>query len=424
MGLFSFFQKSPENIEEAADRCFNDGDYGSAKIEYDRALSRAEKNSPENIALIRRLGDKCRKAREALAGSHLETARELLMTGEHDEEAYELVSLALDLTEDETLTRNLLALRGDTAGGGASNRDLTQSADAVTGDAGGPIIEDHEDGNEDDYFFILCSTLPDEIQDAYHAFSPAFREGFVALNSGDFETAAARLEDAINENDDPDGLIPSELATALVNLGRYETARQLMEPFIQHHLESIRGYQILCDIYWEQKAYDRALSLLGSCPAKLQSSLQIQLLISETLYLRGDFKSAIRLLSTWRNDYGYNEIMARSLAKTLEAAGEIHAARDLYAQIIKGCASCGSRTDPFIRRRYAELCFQAGDQPKKLLDLFLSLSQEDPDNKKEYYYRIQQLYDKMGDAAESRRFLEMAESLDARGKVKDYDRGN
>jgi tetratricopeptide (TPR) repeat protein len=416
MGLFSIFQKSPENFEEAADRCFNNGDYGSAKIEYDRALARAGKKSPENIALIRRLGDKCRKAREALAGSHLETARELLMTGEHDEEAYELVSLALDLTEDETLTRNLLALRGDTHDGRDLNRELNQTADAVTGDAGGPIIEDHEDGDEDDYFFILCSILPDEIQEAYHGFSPAFREGFVALNSGDFETAADRLEDAMDENDDPDGLIPPELATALINLGRYETARQLMEPFIQHHPESIRGYQILCDIYWEQKAYDRALSLLGSCPAKLQASLQIQLLISETLYLKGDFKPAIRLLSTWLNDYGYNEIMARSLAKTLEAAGEIYAARDLYAQIIKGCASCGSRTDPFIRRRYAELCFQAGDQPKKLLDLFLSLTQEDPDNKKEYYYRIQQLYDKMGDAAESRRFLEMAEALDARGK--------
>lgn len=416
MGLFSIFQKSPENIEEAADRCFNDGDYGSAKIEYDRALARAEKKSSENIALIRRLSDKCLRAREALAGSHLYTARELLMTGEHDEEAYELVSLALDLTEDETLTRDLLALRRDTHGGRAPNRELKQTADAVTEDAGGPIIDNHEDGDEDDYFFILCSTLPDEIQDAYHGFSPAFREGFIALNSGDFETAADRLEDAVDENDDPDGLIPPEMATALVNLGRYETARQLMEPFIQYHRESIRGYQILCDIYWEQKAFDRALSLLGSCPATLQASLQIQLLISETLYLKGDFKPAIRLLSTWLNDYGYNEIMARSLAKTLEAAGEIQAARDLYAQIIKGCASCGSRTDPFIRRRYAELCFQAGDQPKKLLDLFLSLSQEDPDNKKEYYYRIQQLYEKVGDAIESRRFREMAEALDARGK--------
>lgn len=412
MGLFQFFQKSPEDIEQAADRCFNAGDYGSAKIEYERALARAEKNAPGKTALIRRLVDKCRQSRESLARFHLETVRDLMLTGEHDAEASELVTLALELTEDEQLKKNLMQVYREIQSDMAPVRDSSDAAgDTVSTDAFITPDQDHDD----EYFSILCSTLPDEIQDAYHGFGPAFREGYVALNSGDFETAVDLLTDAMEQDADPHGLIPPELATALVNLGRYETARRIMEPFVRQYPESIRAYQILCDIYWEQQAYELAAALLAACPTSLQPSIQIQVLIGETLYLKGDYHAAIRLFSAWLGVHEYNEIMARSLAKTLEAAGETQKARDLYARIIQGCAACGSRTDPFIRRRYAELCYQTGDRSKKLLDLFLSLSQEDPDNKKEYYLRLQQIYEKMGDAREARRFQAMAEALESQG---------
>ncbi len=409
MGLFQFFQKSPEDIEQAADRCFNAGDYGSAKVEYERALARAEKNAPEKTALIQRLADKCRQSKEALARVHLETVRDLMLTGEDDSEVSELVTLALELTEDEQLKKKLMQVYCEIQSCMNPVQDPSDAAgDTVSTDA---FITQGDDHDADEYFSILCSTLPDETQDAYHGFGPAFREGYVALNSGDFETAVDLLTDAMEQDEDPHGLIPPELATALVNLSRYETARRIMEPFVRKYPESIRAYQILCDIYWEQKAYDLAVALLAACPASMQPLIQIQLLIGETLYLKGDYHAAIRFFSTWLNAHEYNEIMARSLAKTLEAAGETQKARDLYARIIQGCAACGSRTDPFIRRRYAELCYQTGDRSKKLLDLFLSLSQEDPDNKKEYYLRIQKLYEKMDDVREARRFQTMVEAM-------------
>jgi tetratricopeptide (TPR) repeat protein len=416
MGFFQFFQKSPEDIEQAGDRCFNAGDYGSAKIAYDRALARAEKNAPEKTALIRRLEDKCRRSKEALARFHLETVRDLMSTGEHDAEASELVILALELTEDERLKQDLMQVYRDIQSRGTSVRDPGGAGDEGTDSIDSFMAPDQDhDEDEDGYFSILCSTLPDEIQDVYHGFGQEFRKGYVALNRGDFKTAVALLTNAMEGDADPHGLIPPELATALVNLGRYETARRIMEPFVLRYPESVRAYQILCDIYWEQKEYELAAALLATCPASLQSSIQIRLLLGETLYLKEDYHAAIRLFSTWLDHHGYNEIMARSLAKALEAAGETQKARDLYARIINGCATCGSRTDPFIRRRYAELCYQTGDRSKKLLDLYLNLSQEDPDNKREYYLRIQQLYEKLGDNREARRFQAMAETAESKG---------
>jgi tetratricopeptide (TPR) repeat protein len=413
MGFFSIFQKSAEDMEAAGDRCFSAGDYGSAKIEYDRALERAEKKSPEKAALIRRLTDKCRQSCEALAGAHLKTAGELSTIGTHDAEALELINLALELSRDAALKKNLAVLHHEISGKRKfSSHGLTEDADPMVPEEGAPFMEDGEEEEDDDeYFSILCSTLPDEIRDAYEEYGAAFKHGYTALNQGDFETAVERLEEAMEAEADPDGFIPLELATALINLGRYDTARRLMEPYAARHPEAPRAYQILCEIYWEQQAYEQAVSLLAKSPAGIQTSIQIHLLMGETLYLMGDYPAAIRVFSTWLDDNGYHEIMARSLAKTLEADGRIQAARDLYAQIIRGCAACGSRTDPFIRRRYAELCYQSGDRSKKLLDLFLSLSQEDPDNNREYYSRITELYENMGDVREARRFQAMAEAF-------------
>ncbi len=412
MGLFTIFQKSAEDMEAAGDRCFTVGDYGSAKIEYDRALERAEKKSPEKAALIRRLMDKCRQSCEALAGAHLETAGELASTGAHDDEALELIDLALELTDDAGLKKSLVALHHEISGKRKLSGDVpAEAVDALAAEDSMLLAEDDEEDETDDYFFILCSTLPDDIRDIYHEFGSAFRQGYAALNQGDFETAVDRLEEAMEAEADPEGFIPLELATALINLGRYDMVRRLMEPYVAYHPEAIRAYQILCDIYWEQRAYEQAGSLLAKSPATIQTSIQIQLLMGETLYLKGDYPAAMRVFSDWLEDNGYHEIMARSLAKTLEADGQIQAARDLYAQIISGCASCGSRTDPFIRRRYAELCYQSGDRSKKLLDLFLSLSQEDPDNNREYFTRIKELYENMGDVREARRFQAMAETF-------------
>ena len=55
-----------------------------------------------------------------------------------------------------------------------------------------------------------------------------------------------------------------ELATAYLNLEKFDQARELLEPFIRNHPEALPAYQMLCELFWEQKEYDAAESLLRS----------------------------------------------------------------------------------------------------------------------------------------------------------------
>jgi tetratricopeptide (TPR) repeat protein len=421
MGLLNFFSgKPPEVIERCGDDYFNNGHYGPAKLEYEKGLYKAERKAPENEALIRRLREKIDKTKEALARFHKQTGENLMQSGSHAD-AQSLFALALELTRDDALKEEIrLKLKELDAG---LRQDMKIRLDASHENrpkTGAPVVDDtptesvsagHKEAAEDaeEYFTVLCSTLPEEFQKAYQEYGQNFKEGYIALNRGEFDTAVKKLSASLAEN--PASFIPLELATALVNLGKNRRARELVEGFVQENSMVLRGYQILCDIYWEAQDYAAALGLFDSCPNELAQTLPVQLLAGETLYQAGRYDEARQIFSACEARVGENEIISRALARTYEAMGNIQKARSLYGKMISGCAACGARKDPFLKRRYAELSYEAGEKPAKLLELYLSLAGEDPDNRAEYYQRIAQIYESTGKDEEARRYRLMLEGL-------------
>jgi hypothetical protein len=75
------------------------------------------------------------------------------------------------------------------------------------------------------------------------------------------------------------------------------------------------------------------------------------------------------------------------------------------------CRSCHARIDPFIKQRYADLCFDSGMYNTEVLELYLSLAQEVPDNAADYYEKVSQIYTAQGNEVEARRFRAIAEKL-------------
>jgi hypothetical protein len=108
-------------------------------------------------------------------------------------------------------------------------------------------------------------------------------------------------------------------------------------------------------------------------------------------------------------NFGWNELVARSLAKTHEALNEMANARNIYREIMDQCSSCHARIDPFIQKRYADLCFSAGLFTTEVLELYLSLAQKDPDNAAEFYTKISHIYASQGNDEEAMRFETFAE---------------
>jgi tetratricopeptide (TPR) repeat protein len=407
MDFRKFFSgRTPETHEIKGDALFQASAHGKAKVEYEKALSRLEKTSGRNDELKFRLQEKIRRTKEALAHDHKQTAANLIEAGYVDD-AQQYIGLALELTADPQLKSELRQQLQDLDNYLAEEFPrsrppvdrVSEEAEAVA-EIAQPVFE----VQEDEYFGALIGTLPEEVQAAYLSYGDFFQKGYLALNQGDFETAAEHLARAMQAHPDPQSYIPLELATALLNLGNSDKARPLLESFLKYHPDALPGYQLLCEIFWETQSFDQAEALLNSLPREMAESGAGCLLRGETLYRTGKFAQAKSLYRDFLKTYGWNEAVSRALAKTHEALGEMANARNLYKEIIDQCRSCHARIDPVIKQKYADLHFASGLYSTEILELYLALAREIPQNAADYYQKVSQIYATQGNEQEARRF--------------------
>ena len=405
MSLLKLFSgPSPEKLEEKGDALFAAGQWGQAKLAYEGSLDKRQKRSGQDIDARHRLAEKIREAADALAGEHRQTAQNLIEGG-YDEEARALLTLAMEVAADPQIKAEL----------GAQLQALTFPRSHPNGRE--PIVytvklEDSDplpnEASEDDYFLALCGTLPEEVRDAYRAYGEDFKSGYIALNRGDFQAAAESLSRAMEQNPQPESYIPLELASAKLNLDRPAEARELLENFLEHHLNALPAYQLLCEIHWEAEDFARVDALLASLPEELAESVAAVLLKGETLMRTGRHTDARDFYRQFLKVYDWNDTVARELAKAHEALNESAEARSIYREIMGRCDSCRARIDPEIKHRYAELCFADGLYTTEILEMYLALAREIPENAAHYFDRVSRIYAAQGNPTEAERFRSFA----------------
>ena len=81
----------PEKLEQKGDTLIDSGLWGDAKLEYERALEKAKKENRLTPEWEVRLCDKIAGAKESLAASHQQTARDLMEGGYFDDAGYPVV---------------------------------------------------------------------------------------------------------------------------------------------------------------------------------------------------------------------------------------------------------------------------------------------------------------------------------------------
>jgi tetratricopeptide (TPR) repeat protein len=401
MEFFKLFAgKSPEDAEKKADALFEAGEYGLAKMEYENGLEKLRKGAQERGELGKRLKEKLRKTREILAQKRRQEGLEI-MDSEYYEAAEESFRLALELTQDPTLIQELRILLDEIehrSGKDQALPDLDPSPfKEEDGEMAGPGAGD------DEYFAALCSDLPEPVLREFHQCGMPFRQGYLALNQGDFQLAAEKLHQAMEEHPEA-SFISIELATAYLNLERYHEARALTERFLRDHPDSPKGYQILCEVLWALQEFDTALERLDACPPILAESFPILLLRGETLLKAQRLEEAERLYERELNSQGWHPDIARLLARAYEAQGKKAEARDMFGTLLPGCLACGSPGDTFVKQRFSDLSLELGDYSPRVLELYLSLVQEDPLQRADYYQKISRIYAAQGNDTEARRF--------------------
>ncbi len=414
MGFLKIFAgKEPAEYERKGDRLVEAGEYGLAGMEYEAALDKLHKRDPLDDGLKARLEAKLTKTKEVLARQHRATGEEILANGNY-EDAEEPFRLALELTQDPELSAGVRGRLQE-----IRDRRLQEAKEEIIDfriPADPPSDLDEVDPTDEEYFNVLCASLPADVSAVYARYGNAFKEGYVALNRGDFTLAANRLSQALEENHTPESLIPLELATALLNLGRTAEACSLMKDCTRNHPALLSGHQLLCEIYWEMGAFDEALDHIESARKRMADPAALELLRGETLFRAGRYQEAKSIYVDQLKSEGWAESLVRSLARTHEVLGEKKDALRLYGEIMSTCRSCHSRVDPLIKQRYADLSFELGDRSTAVLELYHSLVREDPDHRADYYHKISHIYDTQGNESEARRYRAFADRAEAEKK--------
>ena len=419
--MMSFFKKlsgkTPLAHEQQGDELFASDLWGKAKIEYERALEKLERSPAPDPDLRARLQEKIVGAKEALARGHKRSADDMLDAGFYDD-ARELYLLALELTDDPAFQTELEEKQNllDFQMNQSVAESLPDEDDLPFEDDNLPAEKEEteyyqQDRNEDDTFLALCGALPEDVQKAYLSYGTNFKKGYLALNRGEFSVAIERLHDAIAENATAGSFIPLELATAYLNLDRHAEAQQLLETLLENQPQTLPAYQLLCEIFWEKRAFDRAEALLGAVPSELTESVAVYILKGENMFRAGNHTAARSFYQKFLKDYGWDERIALALARTHEALNELANARNLYREMMAQCQSCHSRIDPFIKERYADLCFESGMLGTDILELYLALAQEKPGKAADYYEKVSRIYAAQGNSQEAGRFQAISEKI-------------
>lgn len=416
MGLFSFLSgKTPEALMENGDLLFEQGQFGLAKIDYEKAMGRHGKKPAQAQDFLKKLDLKISHSCEALSRQHLDKGNELLESGCH-QEAHDLLTLALELTTAPGLVQEIEAgLNSCDSSHGPEHGTFDQGG-AGTGSANEPSEAwspdmDFKSGDDFETFEVILSTLSQEEQAAYGEYGNAFVQGVVALNAGDFQVAVSALEEACDANSSNENYIGLELGTGLLNLGELDRAEGFLIDFLAWCPLSVRGYYVLCEVLWMKKAFDRAHNILDTCPESIAQWVPMVLLKGETWCLEGKLDQAEKLYQGTLERNGMDDSLVRALAAIYEIQGDPDRAFQLYAGLMATCSGCGQRPDTDLKRKFAHAGFASGVMTPQIIDVYLDLVAEDPDDRELYYENVGAIYEHLGNDGEARRFKSFAREL-------------
>ena len=169
---------------------------------------------------------------------------------------------------------------------------------------------------------------------------------------------------------------------------------------------------MLCEIFWEKNAFKEADALLAAAPQDLADSVAMYLLRGQTLFHAQKYQEAKLHYQNFLENYGWNELVVKALAATHETLGELADARDRYGDIMAQCQSCRASVDPYVKLKYADMCFFSGLYTTEILELYLTLAREIPANAADCFKKISRIYSARGNETEAKRYRLIAEKFE------------
>lgn len=396
MGIFKkLFTADPVALEHKADELFEAGDFGSAKLTYDRAL--AALPDPKPAALL----DKRARCTDAIAKGRIAEATSYLQDGALELAEQELEG-ALEVAASPAIVEEAQRLLD-----GLEARDAQQQSVA------------HETTDEE-RLALLAGQWQDAQADEYEALGQPLFDALVAMQTDRVDEAAAALERMVKEADEP-RYVWLELGRARLLGEDLPGGKEALEHFVSS-LGADEGGETrliaqlsLARLSDEAGDFEEAMRHFEQAVQAMPEDYRPYLAMGAFLREKNHLPEALDVLDTALElslTAGPDWRLFEELGLTHEAAGKPEEAQRYLEQVV----------DLFTRRQAADLPQQSVTTLARLhenagrldraANLYRALTQgEDRANHGRYYFEAGRLLQELGLREDARRMLTRAEAL-------------
>ncbi len=395
----SFFKKlfsaDPEALEKKADALYADGEYGPAKLAFDKALAASPEGAVEGLT------KKIRLCTDGIARQRIEEAKAYLEQGSIDLAEQELEG-ALEVADDDALRDQARALLD-----GLEAKEAQEQAAT-------PEVTDEE------RIALLMGQWQEAQADEYESYGDALIEGLLSMQKEEFGEARTQLEALLAEARRPRYLW-LEVGRARLLSDDVEGGEEALKSFLSA-LPDEEGAETklaanlaLARLADEAERFEEAMGYFEGAVHALPEDYRPYLAMGAFLRSKGHGEEALEVLRTsleLSETSGTDWRLLEELGLASELAGKPDDARSFLNQVVEFFTHHQITDFPPTTATTLAKLYEAEGRVDRAADLYRALSQgSDRDRHALYHYEAGRLLQALDLQDEARRMLTRAEAL-------------
>ena len=393
--LKKLFSADPEGLEKKADALYATGDYGPAKLAYEKALAA----SPESAHAA--LAEKAQRCTNGIARQRIEEAKAYLAQGSIELAAQELDG-ALEVGLDEAVREEAQALLD-----GLEAKEAQEQAAT-------PEMTDEE------RVALLMGQWQEAQAEEYDSYGDALLDALVTMHKEDFAEACAQLEALVAEAPEPRYLW-LEVGRARLLSEDVSGGKEALLSFLGALRDDEGGETklaanlALARLADEAGEFEEATGYFEGAVHALPEDYRPYLAMGAFLRDKGHGDEALEVLRTsldLSKTAGTDWRLLEELGLASELAGKTDDARSFLEQVVEFFTNHQITDFPPTTATTLAKLYEADGRLERAADMYRALSQgSDRERHALYHYEAGRLLHALGLMDEARRMLTRADAL-------------
>jgi tetratricopeptide (TPR) repeat protein len=384
--LKKLFSADPEGLEKKADALYAAGDYGPAKLAYEKALAASAEGAQAALA------GKVRRCTDGIARQRIEEAKAYLAQGSIELAAQELEG-ALEVAADDAVRDEAQSL--------LDGLEAKEAQEQAT----------YQEMTDEERVALLMGQWHDAQADEYDSYGDALLDALVAMHKEQFDDARARLEAVLAEASEPRYLW-LEVGRARLLADDVPAGKEALQRFLGA-LQDDEGGETklaanlaLARLADEAEEFEEAMGYFEGAVHALPEDYRPYLAMGAFLRGKGHGAESLEVLQTtdWR--------LLEEIGLASELVGKPADARRFLEQVVEFFTNHQITDFPPTTATTLAKLYEADGRLDRAADLYRALSQgSDKEQHALYHYEAGRLLHALGLADEARRMLTRADAL-------------